>query len=88
MRKTVITHVCDGCGTIQKQVRDLRKFGIVYHARGRAQSEYHNADLCDTCEGRLLAAVEPIVGSDVLGLRREQTPTKTPRKVAQQSTPR
>jgi hypothetical protein len=73
MRKTVTTYTCDGCGKKADNYRDLRPFTIVLNRRGSGWifGDDAWADLCDECEGRLIAAVEPLLGSGVVALRRE-----------------
>jgi hypothetical protein len=79
MRKSVTTFTCDGCGKKVESARDLRNFTLVLSRRGRGWEFGHDswAELCDECEARLIATVEPILGSGVVDLRREKADEKT-----------
>lgn len=83
-RRTVTTYTCDGCGKKVDGAKDLKSFTLVRNTRGRGWDFGTDAwaELCDTCEGSLIAAVEPILGSGVIDLRREaeERPKSSPRK--------
>lgn len=78
MRKTTTIYTCDGCGKKASEARDLRPFTLVYNKRGSGWIFGDDAwrDLCDECESRLIAAVEPILGSGVMALRRDHEETR------------
>lgn len=82
MRKTTTIYTCDGCGKRVNEYKDLRPFTVVMNKRGSGWifGDDAWADLCDECEGRLIAAVEPILGAGVLALRRDQDETRPKRK--------
>ena len=78
MRKTVTSYACDGCGKKVNAARDLQSFTVVLNKRGSGWIFGDNAwaDLCASCEVRLVEAVEPILGVGVIALLRENEPTK------------
>jgi hypothetical protein len=77
-RKTQTTYTCDGCGKKVGSARELAAFVLERIMPGRKWNLRANkVDLCDTCEGNLIAAVEPILGASVVELRREPEPAKT-----------
>lgn len=82
MRKTVTTYVCDGCGKKVNEGKALRPFTLVMNKRGSGWifGDDAWADLCDDCEARLIAAVEPILGAGVVALRRDQDDVRPKRK--------
>lgn len=82
MRKSVITYTCDSCGKKVDGAKELRTFTIVLNRRahGWVFGDSAWADLCDPCEARLIAAVEPILGSGVVELRREPVDVKPKRR--------
>lgn len=82
MRKTVTTYSCDGCGKKVNDGKELRSFTVVLNKRGSGWifGDDAWADLCNECEARLIEAVEPILGSGVVALRRDQDVATTSRK--------
>ena len=77
MRKVTTEYRCDSCSTQVETARDLARFALERVNRGRKFNERVTVDLCDDCEARLLAAVEPFITLDQLpdlhGMRREET---------------
>lgn len=76
MRKVTTEYVCDSCGAEVESAKDLQKFALERVARGRKFGPRAISDLCDDCEARLLAAVEPLFPGeeipDLQAMRREE----------------
>ena len=75
MRTTKTSYACDSCGKSVASVKDLQRFAVESVHRGKRQNDVVVFDLCDECEARFLAAIEPLVpselGSELMEMRRE-----------------
>jgi hypothetical protein len=63
-RKTTTTYICDSCGATVERPKDLRRFVLLQGENPRAPVIDARLDLCDECEPRFLAAVEPFFSGD------------------------
>lgn len=58
-RQTTVIYSCDSCGQNVDGQRDLQRFALQLVTWGGRQNVTTSVDLCEECEPRFLAAVEP-----------------------------
>ena len=69
-RRTTTTYICDGCGTEVENSKEIRRFVLQHRGRSGKWIDSDPQDLCEECEARLIAAVEPILGASTTDLLR------------------